>query len=55
MSLHDLNQFSFFQHTQMPAQIAVRKSAQLFEIAERQSLGIGNQTGKYAKSSALVD
>src|SRR5258708_16980664 len=43
MFLDDLDHFSFFQYAQMPIQITVRKSAKLFEIAERQPFRIRNQ------------
>ena len=51
----NLDHLSFFQNTQMPAQIAIRKRAQLFEIVERQSFRICNQRGKDAEASAFVD
>ena len=43
MSFCNLNHLRILQNAQMPAQIAVCKRAQLFEVAEGQSLGIRKQ------------
>src|SRR5258708_36905858 len=55
MFLDDLNHFSFFQNAQMPIQITVRKSAKLFEIAERQTFRIRNQGCQHAEACAFVN
>jgi hypothetical protein len=39
----------------MPAEIAIGKRAQLLQIVEDQTFGIGDQRGKHAKAGAFMD
>ena len=53
--LQYLHHLCLFQYAQVPAEIAVCKSTQLFEISERKSLGIGKQRRQNAEARTLVN
>ncbi len=55
IALYDLHQPGFLQDLKMPAEVAVREAAQLFQVGERQALGLGDQGGEDAESGFLMD
>ena len=54
-TLLDLDDAIVLQHLEVPAQVTVGQPAELLQIAERQTLGIGDQRRQYAEPRLLVD
>jgi hypothetical protein len=44
-----------FQHLQVAIQVAVRKRAIFLQLAERETLCMGDERGEQAQARALVD
>src|SRR5215467_9722543 len=55
MALDDLDEASVLQYTEVAAQISIGERAELLEIVEGQSLGVGDQRGQYAQPRPLMD
>src|SRR3984957_14302095 len=55
ITLGDLDQPGFLQHLEVPAEVAVGETAELLEIGEGQSLGVGDQRGEHAEPGLLVN
>src|SRR5262245_5580091 len=54
-TLDDLDQAGVVQHLQMPGEIAVGQAAQVLEVAEQQTLGVGGERRENAQAGFLMD
>ena len=55
VSADDLDHFGSFENTEVPAQVAIGKRAELFEVIECQAFGIGDERGEHTETRSLMN